>query len=105
MTEKQKEGVLKVLNGLLHNNKINKIRDAVNKFRLNLKISAIRRHFMRRILMAEAGLVQLAFRAFVSLPERKRRLKHFNGSQLEDGLMGFVNRTLSRAFEAFRNQF
>jgi hypothetical protein len=105
MSQKQKESVLKVLNGLLNNNKINRLRQVINKFRLNRKIIDIQKHFIKRFLMSKAGLAQIAFRAFASLPERKNRLGGAKGSKFEAGLVRFATRTLSRAFGAFKNEF
>ena len=68
MTNLQKENVLKVLDNLLKHSKIDMIRQAINKFRLNRKIVEIQRHFLKRLLMSKAGLVVIAFKKIQSLP-------------------------------------
>jgi len=68
ISQKQKENVLKVLNNILNNGKNLKIRDAIQKFRLNRKIIDIQRNFLKRLLMSKAGLALIAFRKIVSLP-------------------------------------
>ena len=68
MSNQQKESVLKVLDSLLKNSKIDMIRSAINKFRLNRKIVQIQRNFLKRLLMSKAGLVVIAFKKFQSLP-------------------------------------
>ena len=71
MSNKEKESVLKILNGLLNNGRTAQIRDAINKFRLNRKVTEIQRNFLKRLLMSKAGLVVIAFRKIQTLPERK----------------------------------
>ena len=68
MSNQQKESVLKVLDSLLKNSKIDMIRSAINKFRLNRKIVQIQRNFLKRLLMSKAGLVVIGFKKFQSLP-------------------------------------
>ena len=50
-----------------------KIREAIQKFRLNRKIVDIQRNFLKRLLMSKAGLALIAFRKIVTLPERPDR--------------------------------
>ena len=69
MTDKQKEMCLNVLLGILNNGKQSKIREAINKFKMNRKITDIQRNFLKRLLMSKAGLVLIAFRKWTSLPE------------------------------------
>ena len=71
MSNQQKESLLKVLNGLLTTGKTAQIREAINKFRLNRRITEIQRNFLKRLLMSKAGLVVIAFRKIQTLPERK----------------------------------
>ena len=68
MSNQQKESVLKVLDSLLKNSKIDMIRSAIYKFRLNRKIVQIQRNFLKRLLMSQAGLVVIAFKKFQSSP-------------------------------------
>ena len=51
---------------------MNQLRQAINKFRVNRRIVEVQRHFLKRLLMSKAGLVVIAFKKFVSLPERKK---------------------------------
>jgi hypothetical protein len=71
MSNQQKESLLKVLNGLLTTGKTAQVREAINKFRLNRRITEIQRNFLKRLLMSKAGLVVIAFRKVQTLPERK----------------------------------
>ena len=64
---------MNLLNNLLNNGNTNKIRDAINKFKQNRKINEIQRNFLKRLLMSKAGLVMIAFKKFVSLPNRINR--------------------------------
>ena len=68
MNSQQKKITLKLLNNLLNNGKNQKIREAINKFKLNRKIIDIQRNFLKRLLMSKAGLVLIAFKKFVGLP-------------------------------------
>ena len=105
MSNKQKEGCLKVLANLLHNGKNSQIRDAIQKFRLNRRITDIQRNFLKRLLMSKAGLILLAFKKFESLPQKKDNTAFIKASRFEKGLLNFVDRTLKRSFGAFRNEF
>ena len=68
MNEKQREMCIKVLTNLLNNGNKNKIRQIINKFRQNRKITDIQRNFLKRLLMSKAGLVVIGFRKWQSLP-------------------------------------
>ena len=68
MSNKEKESVLKILNGLLSTGKTAQIRDAINKFKLNRRVTEIQRNFLKRLLMSKAGLVVIAFRKIQTLP-------------------------------------
>ena len=69
MTDKQKEMCLKVLLGIISNGNQSKIREAINKFKLNRRIIDIQRNFLKRLLMSKAGMVLIAFRKWTTLPE------------------------------------
>jgi len=71
MSNQQKESVLKVLANLLNNGKTAQIREAINKFRLNRRITEIQRNFLKRLLMSKAGLVVIGFKKWQGLPEKK----------------------------------
>ena len=47
----------KILKNLLHNGKNAQVREAINKFRMNRKITEIQRNFLKRLLMSKAGMV------------------------------------------------
>ena len=105
MSNQQKENVLKVLNGLLTTGKTAQIREAINKFRLNRRITEIQRNFLKRLLMSKAGLVVIAFRKIQTLPERKDNAAFLKASKFEKGLANFVERTVKRALGAFKNEY
>ena len=104
MSNQQKEGVLKVLANLLNNGKTAQIREAINKFRLNRRITEIQRNFLKRLLMSKAGLVVIGFKKWQGLPERKDNAAFLKASKFEKGLSSFVDRTLKRSFGAFKNE-
>ena len=82
---------MKVLEGILKNGRINQIRDAINKFRLNRRVVEIQRNFLKRLLMSKAGLVVIGFKKMQSLPERKRNTEEYARlMKFEKGLATFV---------------
>ena len=70
MNLQQRGSILKMLENLLHHGKNAQIRDAINKFKTNRKITDIQRNFLKRLLMSKAGMVVIAFRKIQTLPER-----------------------------------
>jgi hypothetical protein len=62
-----------MLENLLHHGKNAQIRDVINKFRTNRKITDIQRNFLKRLLMSKAGMVVIAFRKIQTFPERTRQ--------------------------------
>ena len=104
MGDEQKKALLKVLNNLLNNGKTAQIRDAINKFRLNRRITEIQRNFLKRLLMSKAGLVVIGFKKWQGLPEKKDMSAFIKASKFEKGLSNFVDRTLKRSFGAFKNE-
>ena len=105
MTSQQKHAVLNVLNSLLHHNKRETIRDAINKFRLNRKIVEIQRHFLKRLLLSKAGLVVIAFKKIQSLPEKKKDPKEYAVFlKFERGLHDFFQSTLKRSYNPIKNE-
>ena len=60
-----------MLNGLLNSGRTAQIREAINKFKLNRRVTEIQRNFLKRLLMSKAGLVVIAFRKIQTLPEKK----------------------------------
>lgn len=105
MSNQQKANILKILNGLLTTGKTAQIRDAINKFRLNRRITEIQRNFLKRLLMSKAGLVVIAFRKMQSLPNRINNDAYKKASKFEKGLSSFVERTVKRALGAFKNEY
>jgi hypothetical protein len=95
---------LKVLANLLNNGKTAQIREAINKFRLNRRITEIQRNFLKRLLMSKAGLVVIGFKKWQGLPEKKDMSAFIKASKFEKGLSNFVDRTLKRSFGAFKNE-
>ena len=55
--------------------------------------------------MSKAGLVLIAFRKFVSLPQRANKDKNDKANRFSSGLKKFVERTLNRAINAFKNEY
>ena len=53
--------------------------------------------------MSKAGLVVIAFKKFQSLPYRTCQKQNDKANKFEIGLKRFVERTLGRAFSAFKN--
>ena len=47
---------------LINNGNQTKIRDAIQKFRENRKITDIQRNFLKRLMMSKVGLVVLGFK-------------------------------------------
>jgi DNA-binding MarR family transcriptional regulator len=89
-----------MLNGLLRNGRIAKIRHAVDKFKQNRRITDIQRNFLKRLLNSKAGLVVLAFRKIQTLPiiiEPNPLAIIF-----EKGLSTFLSRTIKKTFTPFR---
>ncbi len=104
MSNQQKEGVLKVLDGLLKYSKLDMIREAIAKFRMNRKVVDIQRNFLKRLLMSKAGLVMIGFKKFQSLPERKKDPKGYDKLlKFERGLNEFFTSTMKRSYVAVKN--
>ena len=53
--------------------------------------------------MSKAGLVLIAFKKFVGLPNKFNKDKNDKANRFSVGLNKFVERTLTRAFSAFKN--
>ena len=104
-TLSQRGSILKMLENLLHNGRNAQIRDAINKFRTNRKITDIQRNFLKRLLMSKAGMVVIAFRKIQTLPERRDSESFMKANKFEKGLSSFVDRTLKKSFEAFKTEF
>ena len=102
MSNKEKGALLKMLEGLLKNGRIARIREVIEKFRQNRKITDIQRNFLKRLLMSKAGLVVLAFKKMQSLPEVRNPGP---GIEFEKRLSSFIDRTLRRTWKNFRNEF
>jgi hypothetical protein len=53
--------------------------------------------------MSKAGLVVIGFKKWQGLPERKDNAAFLKASRFEKGLSAFVDRTLKRSFNSFKN--
>ena len=71
MSNAEKANTLKVLENLLKGGKNGKLREVINKFRTNRRITEIQRNFLKRLLMSKAGLVVIGFKKWAGLPERR----------------------------------
>ena len=94
-----------MLEGLLKNGRIARIREVIEKFRQNRKITDIQRNFLKRLLMSKAGMVVIAFKKMQALPERKDPKMFELANKFERGLARFADRTIKRAWASFRNEF
>ena len=54
--------------------------------------------------MSKAGLVVIAFKKILSLPERVNQAQNEKANKFTKGLLSFVNNTLKRSFGAFKNE-
>ena len=90
LSNSQKEQMLKVLDQLLHSSKQLQVREIIQKFRLNRRVTEIQRNFLKRLLMSRAGLVVIAFRKIQTLPERKDNENYVKATKFEKGLSLFV---------------
>ena len=72
---------------------------------MNRKITDIQRNFLKRLLLSKAGLVVIAFKKIHTLPDRKNGELYVKANRFEKGLAGFVDRTLKRAFNAYKTDF
>ena len=104
MNNKEKTALLKMLEGLLKNGRIAKIREVIEKFKQNRKITDIQRNFLKRLLMSKAGLVVVAFKKMQSLPLRIDDERYRRANKFEKGLSDFVNRTMRKPFSAFKTE-
>ena len=102
MTNQEKAALLKMLENLLQNGRTAKIREAIEKFRTNRRITDIQRNFLKRLLQSKAGLVVVAFKKIQTLPERRDDALYTKANKFEKGLSTFVERTLRRPFNAFK---
>ena len=57
------------------------------------------------LVKTKIGKVFSGWERWKNLPERRDQAANVKGSKFEIGLKRFLNRTLSRAFGAFKNQF
>jgi hypothetical protein len=105
LSNSQKEQMLKVLDQLLHSSKQLQVREIIQKFRLNRRVTEIQRNFLKRLLMSRAGLVVIAFRKIQTLPERKDNENYVKATKFEKGLSLFVEKTLRGSFVPFKNEY
>ena len=69
---------MNVLNNLLHHSKREKVAEVIRKFRENRKIIDIQRTFLKKLLLSKAGMVVVACKKIISLPERKKDPKGYD---------------------------
>ena len=55
--------------------------------------------------MSKAGKVLIAFKKIISLPHRFNKDKNDKANRFSAGLNRYVERTLIRSFNAFKNEF
>ena len=104
-TNTQKAGLLTMLENLLGNDRNTKLREAVNKFRLNKNIIEIQRNFLKRLLMSKAGLVMVAFKKMQTIPEPTDMEQRIKANKFEKGLSNFVQKTLKATWGPFKADF
>ena len=68
LNNSQKEQMIKILDQLLHSSRQLQVREVIQKFRLNRRVTEIQRNFLKRLLMSKAGLVVIALRKIQTLP-------------------------------------
>jgi hypothetical protein len=107
MSNQQKESVLKVLNGPPQQlERPLRFSEAINKFRLNRRITEIQRNFLKRLLMSKGwsrcGWIQESGKP--SLKEKDNTAFLESLQVRERTLATFVDRTLKRSFGAFRER-
>ena len=94
LTDQQKLAVINVLESMIKGGRNTQLREIINKFRLNRRLVEIQRNFLKRLLMSKAGLVVIAFKKFISLPERaKERADYSKLLKFEKGLVEVWNNT------------
>ena len=105
MTNQEKAALLKMLENLLQNGRTARIREVIEKFRTNRRITDVQRNFLKRLLQSKAGLVVVAFKKIQTLPERRDDALYTKANKFEKGLSNFVERTIRRPFNAFKTEF
>ena len=103
LNDQEKKTLLKLLEDLLNNDKINRLREIVNKFRLNQKVNEIQRNFLRKLMGSRAGLVAVAFKTIQTLPALP--IDSIKPNQFQQGLEKLVNNFLKKTFAPFRSDF
>jgi hypothetical protein len=105
LTNTQKASLIKMLENLLGNDKMSRLKEVVNKFRLNKNITEIQRNFLKRLLMSKAGLVMVAFKKIQALPEITDMEQRIKANKFEKGLSNFVDKTLKNTWAPFKADF
>lgn len=95
---------IKMLTNLLNEYNNKGIRNVINKFKLNRRITDIQRNFLKRLLLSKAGMVVIAFRKIQTLPEKRDDAAFAKANRFEKGLSSFVDRTLRQSFNSFRTE-
>ena len=68
---------------------------------MNKKTNEIQRSFLKKLLLAKAELVVIAFKKMQTLPERRDEELYAKANQFEKGLAKIVERTLKTSFQSF----
>ena len=93
------------MNNLLNNSKRDKIAEVIRRFRENRKIVDIQRAFLKKLLLSKAGMVVVACKKIISLPERKKDPKGYDQFlKFERGLHDFWSSTMKRSYVAIKNE-
>jgi hypothetical protein len=97
----QKGKFIALLNNLLNNDRVTRIKDIVDKFRLNARITEIQRRFLSRMLNTKAGRILTAFKAIKELPE-SRDLSA--GVQFHNKLLEYALKPVRESFNKFKRE-
>ena len=72
MSNQEKASLLKMLEGLLKNGRIAKVREVIEKFKQNRKITDIQRNFLKRLLMSPKQDLSLLLLEKCNLSQREK---------------------------------
>ena len=103
INNQQKANLLKLLESLLSNDKVNRLREIVNKFRLNQRVNEIQRNFLRKLMGSRFGLIAVAFKTIQTLPALP--FDHEKPNKFQQGLERLVNNVIKKTFAPFRSDF
>jgi chloramphenicol O-acetyltransferase len=81
------------------------VREAINKFRLNRRITEIQRNFLKRLLMSKLVSLSLPSEMFKLYLKEKTTAAFLKLLNSRKDFPTFVERTLKRSFGAFKNEY